>query len=194
MTKYYPKAKRSRRKKRTKKFIGAGILPFATNTNGDLVFLLGLENDGTDKSRNNLYSDFGGGREKNEKPEQTAYREFIEESMNAIGQNTLIKKAIKNPPLLHISNNNYHEYVIRIKYDKNMSDTFNRIMKKMDKCMINKKYKKHTHRIIQSCPVGLGEKVKFKWFTPSEIIKNKKKIRPVFYKTFIGIKNQLYQQ
>jgi len=79
-----------------------------------------------------------------------------------------------------------------IKLSKNMSDTFNRIMKKMDKCMVNKKYKKYIHRIIQSCPVGLGEKVKFKWFTPSEIIKNKKKIRPVFYKTFIGIKNQLY--
>jgi len=176
------------------KFIGAGILPFATNKKGDLVFLLGLETDGTDKSKNNLYCDFGGGKEKNEKPKQTAYREFLEESMNAVCNNTLIKKALKYPPVIYVSDDGYFEYVIRIKYDKSMSKTYNRIMKKMGRCMIDKKYKGHTHKSIPSCPTGLMEKAKFKWFTPFEIIKNKNLMRPVFFKTFLGILKQLREQ
>jgi hypothetical protein len=175
-------------------FIGAGILPYATNTKGELVFLLGLENEGTDESRNNLWSDFGGSKDRGETPEQTAYREFIEESMNAIGDNEKIKKSLKHPTILYISDNKYYQYVIRIEYDNDKIDTFNRIMDKMSNCMKNKRYKKHTHRTILSCPVGLVEKVKFSWFKPSEILKNKHEIRPIFYSTFLGIINYLYSQ
>jgi len=169
------------------KFIGAGILPYAINDKEKLVFLLGKENDGTDKKRNNLYSDFGGGKEGGERPIHTAYREFVEETMNAIGNNTEIKKALRNPTLLHIANNGYYQYLIEIPYDDMIVNTFNRVMDEISRCMVDKKYRGHTHRSISSCPVGLVEKIKFKWFKPSEIIKNKRMMRPDFYKTFVDI-------
>lgn len=174
-------------------FVGAGILIYANRPDGGIIFLLGKENDGTDTLRNGLYADFGGHRENKEKPEETAYREFKEETMNAIGNNDLIKMMIKKPILLYIGNNNYHEYVIRLDYNENISGIYNRIMAELKKCMVYKKYRNHTHLSIPTCPVGLCEKSKLKWFTPSEIIKNKHKMRPVFYKTFMGILSILRQ-
>jgi len=170
-------------------FIGAGILPYAYDPYKGLVFLLGLENKGTDKTRNGLYSDFGGGRDDNESPKETAFREFVEETMNAFGDD--IKYSLNNPTLLYINKNSYHEYLIKIDYNKHISDTFNRIMKKMELCMTYKKYKNHKNLTIQTCPTGLVEKTEFRWFTSNEIITNKDKIRPVFYKTFVGIINTL---
>ncbi len=169
-------------------FRGAGVLPYAIHR-GNVWFLLGLENEGTDKTRNNLYSDFGGGKEKGETPEETAYREFVEESMNAIGNNNKIKMALKNPPIVY-KNKGYYEYLIKIKYDNSLTKTYNRILSELGRCMVDKRYKGHTHKSIVSCPVGLVEKVKFKWFKPDEIIKNKKRMRPVFYDTFTGILNK----
>nr|QBK88387.1 MAG: NUDIX domain protein [Mimivirus LCMiAC01] len=168
-------------------FVGAGILIYATKPDGHIVFLLGKENKGTDDARNGLYSDFGGHREKNEKPIDTAYREFKEETMNAIGKGELIKKMLKKPTMLYIGDNNYHEYIIKLEYNDDLPGIYNRIMKELEKCMTYKKYRNHKHLSIPTCPIGLCEKSEFKWFKPSEIIKNKHKMRPVFYKTFENI-------
>ena len=119
-------------------FVGAGILIYATKPDGHIVFLLGKENKGTDDARNGLYSDFGGHREKNEKPIDTAYREFKEETMNAIGKGELIKKMLKKPTMLYIGDNNYHEYIIKLEYNDDLPGIYNRIMKELEKCMTYK--------------------------------------------------------
>ena len=168
-------------------FIGAGILIYAKRPDGCIVFLLGKENKGTDTSRNGLYSDFGGHRDNNENPIDTAYREFKEETMNAIGKNELILKILEKPRLLYVGDKNYHEYVIQLDYDEHLPGIYNRIMKELENCMTYKKYRKHKHLSLSTCPVGLCEKSELKWFKPSEIFKNKRKIRPVFYKTFKNV-------
>ena len=107
--------------------------------------------------------------------------------MNALGDNNNIKHLLKNPTLLYIAKNSYYEYVIPIKYNEELPLIYNRIMKELEKCMSYKTYKKHKHLTIKSCPIGLCEKIKFKWFTVSEIIQNKHKMRESFYSTFIEI-------
>lgn len=166
------------------KFIGAGILLYSKNEKGKLVFLLGKERDGTDKKRNNLYCDFGGGRERNETPKQTAIREFSEESMDAINDINFFKKMIMNAKMVH--NKNYYEYVIKIKYNNDIVKSFNRIIKKLKKCYVCNKYKGHKIYGI-ACPpeLGLVEKTEFRWFTPIEILSTHKHLmRPIFVDTF----------
>ena len=175
--------------KRKKSHMGAGILPYAYKP--ELVFLLGQENKGNNPKRNELYCDFGGGAEKGETPTQTAYREFKEETMNAVGNNRSIKRALKNPTIKYIAKNKYHAYVIPIAYNRDLPHIYNRIMKELEKCMSYKKYKNYKHLTVKSCPVGLCEKMRLKWFTPSEIIQNKHKMRPIFYRTFIKIIKKL---
>nr|QBK89286.1 MAG: NUDIX domain protein [Mimivirus LCMiAC02] len=169
-----------------KKFIGAGILPYAIRHGSELVFLLGLENRKKDK--NKLYSDFGGRREKNETPSATAYREFVEETMDMMGNNAKIKELLKNPSVLHISDNTYHEYIIKIDFNEDITNTYNRIINMLKKCM---KYKNKKYLTIPSCPVGLLEKTEMCWFTAKEIYENKKKMRPIFFKTFSGFYNKV---
>jgi len=170
-----------------KKFIGAGILPYAIrqdNQDNDLVFLLGLENHKKDK--NKLYSDFGGRREKKETPSATAYREFVEETMDMMGNNAEIKKLLNNPSVLHIADNTYHEYIIKIDFNEDITNTYNRIINMLKKCNKNKKY-----ITISSCPVGLLEKAEMRWFTAKEIYENKNKMRPIFFKTFSSFYNKV---
>ena len=197
-----------------KNFIGAGILPYAiryegnkakpltsessdkgnkakpltseSSDKGELVFLLGLGNRKMDK--NKLYSDFGGGREDKETPSMTAYREFIEETMDMMGNNTKIKNLLKNPSVLHICDNTYHEYIIKIDFNEDITNTYNRIINKLKECMI---YKNNKYLTIPSCPVGLLEKIEMRWFTAKEIYENKEKMRPIFFKTFSGFYNKV---
>ena len=145
---------------------------YAIRQGNELVFLLGLE------TKNNLYSDFGGKRDGNESPATTAYREFVEETMDMMGNNNEIKKLLKNPSDLYISDNTSHEYIIKVKFNEDITNTYNRIINKLKKCII-------------SCPIGLLEKVEMRWFTPKEIYENKKKMRPIFFKTFSSFYNKV---
>jgi hypothetical protein len=172
------------------KFIGAGVLPYAYKNDGSLVFLLGMDTRGSDKTRSFKYSDFGGRREKDETHRMTAYREFIEETLDVYGKHNDIKHMINHPSILYKSKNTYYEFVIRIKYDKNMSDIFNRILNQIKKCM---RYKDNKI-FLPTCPTGYIEKIKLKWFTPQEILKNKDNFRPVFYETFKDIFKRLKQK
>ena len=169
----------------TGNYIGAGVLLYASKGN-KLYFLLGKENDGNNSRRNNLYADFGGGREDGEKPHQTAYREFVEESMNAFGRNKFFKKSIKNPTLI-FEHTKYFEYVIKIDYNEDIPNTYNRIIETLDVCMDYRKYKGSKQLTIKSCPHGLLEKSKLRWISKEDILNNRKKFRKDFHDMFIRL-------
>ena len=65
---------------------GASVLPVMTDpVQGKLYFLLAKERYHPSWSKgSNLWSDFGGKRDKKETPEQVAAREFIEESLGVV--------------------------------------------------------------------------------------------------------------
>lgn len=145
-------------------FKGAGVLPYAFNNN-KIYFLLGKEHD------EKLFSDFGGGRDKDEQPFETAYREFVEETMNSLKETAKIKNRLQNQKTYFI-NDDYHTFLIEISKDDNVIDTYNRIYSELSKCQ---------------CPIGLCEKSELKWFTPSEILRNEKLMRSKFFDSYLFI-------
>lgn len=157
---------------------GAGILPYAIH-NDKLYFLLGRENPGSDPKKNNLFSDFGGGTEKNETPEQTAFREFTEETMGIYEHLdiTLDEKQSYNNGL-------YYQYMVKIPYSEAEPRTYNSMMSMLSKCRRKKRYKNGFNSLIPTCNTGLAEKTEIKWWTAEEIFQNKKMMRPLFLKTF----------
>ena len=168
---------------------GAGVLPYSFNKDGQLVFLLGLENYIPLDKKSLKYSDFGGGREEGEIPIETALREFDEESVGAIEDKEIIKNRLESS--YKIVRNNYHQYAVRIDYCDKMVKTYNRIRDKLTSCMtmnlsVNN-YNSQLKHSIKSCPDGLLEKKEFRWFTVSEILKNRDLFRDDFYKTFLMI-------
>lgn len=64
--------------------IGAGILPVATDINGNIHFLLGKERYIHHWKGSMRWSGFEGGRKPHESIEETAAREFFEESMGVV--------------------------------------------------------------------------------------------------------------
>ncbi len=172
-------------------FIGAGILPYAFNENKELVFLLGLEEAGTNQTRNSMWSDFGGRREKSENPHETAIREFCEESMNALCTEDTIRKLMKKPSYVY-KNNGYVEYIVRLDYNSDVINCYNRIMKNFDKCRKCKYRHKHKSHTIPSCPIGLAEKIQLRWFTRQEI-EHEKNLRPAFRQTYNKITKNMSQ-
>lgn len=145
-------------------FKGAGVLPFAFDKNS-IYFLLGREN------HEKLFSDFGGGRDKKEQPHETAYREFVEETMNSLDGNEKIKNELQKTETVFI-NEGYHTFLVEVEKNDTVVTTYNRIFDKLSKCR---------------CPVGLCEKSEFKWFTPSEILENEKLMRPKFFDSYLKI-------
>lgn len=139
---------------------GGGILP-VTIHNNKLYFLFGLDLDG--------WSDFGGSRENNETTFQTAIREGCEE-LNGFLNCKSLKKYVKKHLVTSYEIKTYVTYLFYIPYNEFIEQYFNNntlfIKEKLPE-MIDKN--------------GLFEKSKIKWFTISNIRKNKKKFRTFYY-------------
>ena len=147
-------------------FKGAGVLPYAFENN-KLYFLLGKE------KYEQLFSDFGGGVDHGEKPYETAYREFVEETMNSLKETEEVKRKLyKSEDQLSYFNQGYYTYLIEISKDDQVVNSYNRIFNNLANC---------------KCPVGLCEKSEFRWFTPEEILKNEKLMRPKFFDSYLKI-------
>jgi hypothetical protein len=101
----------------------AGVLPCAVK-NGKYYYLLGKESDGTIIQRNNLFCDFGGAKNKDEESTETALREYLEESLNVLGSEDIIKeKLCKTDPI--INRNRYHLYLVDVDYDEEAVSVYN---------------------------------------------------------------------
>lgn len=102
----------------------AGILPYAIYKN-NIYFLLGRDYD-------QKWSDFGGRVEPNDKcePENTAIREFYEESLGSILDLDYVKKIIrqkKYDKIISTTNSGYKYYmfIIKIQYNELIKIKFN---------------------------------------------------------------------
>jgi hypothetical protein len=142
--------------------MGAGIVPVSLN--GDkLVFLFGKENKYNDTPG---YSDFGGGREKNETNFQTAIREGSEELMGFIGNKNKIKKYLKQGKL-SIVENNYEMFLFYYPYDEMLPYYFNNAMSYLEGFLPEKEIQTRT----------CFEKSSIKWMTIEELKKDRSKFR-----------------
>ena len=103
--------------------MGGGILPIAFHNNKTYI-LIGREYLYA-KKNGGLWSDFGGGKHKNETFEETGVREGYEETMGHIGSKNKIKKLIKEKLVKIIDIKcEYKMYIIEIDYDKDLPKKF----------------------------------------------------------------------
>lgn len=152
--------------------MGAGILPIAKH-NGKIYMLLGKENKGG-------WSDFGGGREKGESLLDTAVREGTEELNGFLGNETEMRRLIKEKGLgiLETEKPVYKCYLVQIDYDANMPKYFSGNFKLMNRKLKNEVLKHN----------GLFEKSEIKWVKMSEL-KNMQMRRYFFHAVYPLLKN-----
>lgn len=170
------------------KIIHAGVLPFSHTPTGQIVFLLGQEHPEVGWKDQLTFSDFGGRPEQEDKDTiESAAREGYEESMGLLGNITDIKNNIR------MTNYKVFDkvsvlYLIYIPFNPYLPAIYQNIYNYANTCMKLTDTKKP---IMPSCPKGYYEKINIKWFTPKQIIKYEKNIRPIFYRFFI---KELYSQ
>jgi len=154
--------------------MGGGILP-CTIHNNKLLFLFGKENKYADTPG---WSDFGGGKDGNETPLQTALREGVEELTGFLGDTKDIKNLLKAGVYKveidsSSSNNPYIVHIFPMQYDANLPHYYNNnrifLEKKMDVAIMKKS--------------KIFEKAEIKWISIDDMIRNSKKFRKYFQTT-----------
>jgi 8-oxo-dGTP pyrophosphatase MutT (NUDIX family) len=151
--------------------MGAGIIPVSIYNN-QIYYLLGKE------ASEGKWSDFGGSKENDETPLQTAIREGYEELGGILGSKADIEKLIKKNLICKLKYKHFTSYVILVDYDKNLPFYFNnqfQFIKKNIPSLIDKN--------------GLFEKSEINWLTAYNIKNNRYKIRSFFQ----GIVDELLQ-
>lgn len=161
--------------------MGGSILP-VTIYNGRVYLLFGKERD---IDENPGWSDFGGGRDKNESHFETAAREGSEELTGFLGSSHELVKRMKKYGVYTIDyqSNGYDKYrchLFPMKYDVQLPYFYNNNQRFLQK--------KLDPRIIRDSK--LFEKTEIRWFSFPDIAKNKSQFR-TFYKNIVdNILNQ----
>ena len=143
--------------------MGAGILPVCFKS-GVMLLLLGKE--GHEKK----WSDFGGGKEKQERPIATAIREGCEELNGMLGCEKDMRNLINNHLYDKIEYEGYTTYLVEVPYDPLLPYYFNN----NHKLMVDR----FPHLIGKD---GMFEKSEIKWFNMNQFKRNRRNMRP-FYK------------
>ena len=114
--------------------LGAGVLPFAVDSNGECHVLLGRERYLPSWKGSCRWSGFEGSRKKNESIEDTAVREFSEESLGVVMSDATIRHKLQTfqytfRVVLRILNDRISEryhctYAIRIPFEEGLSLAF----------------------------------------------------------------------
>jgi hypothetical protein len=162
--------------------MGAGILP-CTIHNNKLYFLFGKENKYADTPG---WSDFGGGKDNNETPIQTALREGTEEFTGFLGDEKDIKKLLKagvykiefNPG--SSSGSIYTMHIFPMEYDAKLPMYYNNNQRFLQKKMSTKLMKESK----------VFEKSEIKWMSLDDICKHKTKFRKYFKKACYLLYNE----
>ena len=89
--------------------MGAGLLPVAIYKNM-LIFLMGKERNSM------LWCDFGGGKENNEEPIETAIREGGEEINGLLGLNDKLYNKVTTSLIAPIEYNRYTSFLFNIRF------------------------------------------------------------------------------
>lgn len=157
--------------------MGGSILP-ATIYNNKLYFLFGKERD-TDE--NPGWSDFGGGSEKGEALLETAIREGGEELTGFLGNEKDIQKLLSkygtyNVDYKSANHSVYRAHIFPMEYNPYLTHYYNNNERFLQKRLDPK--------IIED--MKIFEKQEIKWFSVSDIMKQKKEFRS-FYQNVVEI-------
>jgi len=165
--------------------MGAGIMPIAVYKE-TLFVLLGKER--FKENKKNLWCDFGGSVDKNNKfeinnPYYTAIREGVEELNGLLGDFKILKNKVDQNLLCNISNKNdtYHSFLFNIDYDINLPIYFNNQNKFIEEKLYN----------IITANNGLFEKSEIKWFSINQLKNIISDDKQFFRKHFISIIKQI---
>ena len=152
--------------------MGGGILPVA-KYNGKVYFLFGKE--AFDDSGQTGWADFGGGKEPEDNSVfETAVREGAEELNGFLGSGKTLLNRVKKH-MLHVERSKqYTVYIFYIDYNKDLPHYYNNHYRFFSQKV---PHIKHEHN-------GLLEKSHIKWFTISDLKREKKTFRR-FYQEFI---------
>lgn len=137
---------------------GAGILPVAIHKK-KVYFLFGRENKYNDTPG---WSDFGGGMEKGETIIQTNLREIEEETCGFITREEIIESIQRNGTMvftIYPNNKKYTTTIVKIPYDENLPEYFNKNRSIIEKYVNPKIIKTNV----------IFEKDKLKWFSLEEM-------------------------
>ena len=151
--------------------VGSSLLPIAFHKK-KLFFLFGKENMLDDTPG---WSDFGGGVEPGESIYKTAMREGGEELSGFLGDSTQIEDLVKkNGGIYKINHNNaYHIHILKMNYDSELPNYYNR----SHSFLWNKMDTKNKKSVF-------FEKIEIGWMTAQDMKKNRRLFRS-FYKEIV---------
>lgn len=159
--------------------VGVSILPVCIH-NGELLFLFGKEVSVENKIQG--YSDFGGGRKKDESTFDGAIREGCEELTGFYGNEQQLREKIAKAGGTYdvkydlSETNKYFVHIFLTEYDKNLPTYFENNHKYLYEKMDNDLLKK----------TKMFEKIELKWFTVSMMRKQTNTFR-VFYRSILKL-------
>ena len=153
--------------------VGAGLLPAARHK-GVIYLLFGRENELNDTPG---WADFGGGTKPNETILEAASREGSEELNGLLGSSSVLKKAAVRRKIAELKFHEYTTIVFKTEYDEKIEDYYSNNYQFFEKYLPSAKKNPHN---------GLLEKDEIKWFSFTELRKNRSKFRP-FYRNMVDI-------
>lgn len=153
--------------------VGAGLLPAARHK-GVIYLLFGRENELNDTPG---WADFGGGTKPNETILEAASREGSEELNGLLGSSSVLKKAAVQRKIAELKFHEYTTIVFKTEYDEKIEDYYSNNYQFFEKYLPGAKKNPHN---------GLLEKAEIKWFSFTELRKNRSKFRP-FYRNMVDI-------
>lgn len=148
---------------RQPKRLRAGVIPYATDDEGETVFLLGKEIYGK-------WSALAGTVEQGENIKEAAAREFAEEAMGFYKEEDILLFLNDDHKLIIPDKSAIsHYYLVPFEWDPNLPGYFRNVTKFLLRCTGNKKNKWGVP-VIGTCSEGLFEKSDLAWFRLSDLI------------------------
>jgi len=153
--------------------VGAGLLPVAMH-NGRVYLLFGRENELCDTPG---WSDFGGGAKHGESLLDAAAREGSEELNGMLGSQRIMKMLASTHSIATLNYDTYTTFVFKTQYDAQLENYYrnNYLF-----------FEKYLPSVKKTSDNGMLEKSEIKWFTFSDLRKNKNRFRE-FYRNMVDV-------
>jgi len=148
--------------------MGGGLIPACIHNN-KIYLLLGKENMYVDNGEQ-YWADFGGSKEGDETPYETAIREGTEEICGYLGSISKMKKYLREKGYLKYNVNRHTSFLFQYDYDDSLPKYFNNNLKYLER-MLNPSIIKNSVYF---------EKSEIKWYSFDELAKLKSKSRYYF--------------
>ncbi len=147
---------------KTPKRLRAGIIPYTTDDDGELVVLFGKELYGK-------WSALAGTVEPTEDISEAAVREFVEEAMGLFREEDLLTYLDESQKVVtDDAKATSHYYLVHFEWDPNLPAYFSNVTRFFLRCTGNQKNKWGVP-IIGTCTDGLFEKSELAWFRISDL-------------------------